>query len=284
MIPETLVINRRAAACWIPRSRGYDKSHIDFCPTGKSVTGNQRLSSYLSSPFRKNISLSPSGKSNVNPPPSRPKEGRIAIVTGGCGMRRTRRDRAPQFGGCLALKSACEPRRPLAADGKAVWSWHPLLVSRLAAEVNSVSENLIPATVTRRIRSPGRARNKPLKPLRAGECRVDSGEPVVTTLVCFFNFRTRGCGCSGHPAFPAPSVFRGETVHANLGRIAPRERGVMFGCLEKQMIRSIAIALFAQAMDFIPLLLWVQPEGNPPSDCHVVIAPNRASSLLFPKA
>src|ERR1700676_522884 len=32
------------------------------------------------------------------------------------------------------------------------------------------------------------------------------GEPVVTTLVCFILFRTRGCGCSGHPAFPAPSL------------------------------------------------------------------------------
>src|SRR5205823_8336701 len=41
-----------------------------------------------------------------------------------------------------------------------------------------------PMTVTRRIRSPGRARNKPLKPLR-GECREESGEPVATMLVCF---------------------------------------------------------------------------------------------------
>jgi hypothetical protein len=39
------------------------------------------------------------------------------------------------------------------------------------------------------------------------ESRVFPSEPVVTTLVCFASFRTRGCGCSGHPAFPAPSVF-----------------------------------------------------------------------------
>ncbi len=37
-----------------------------------------------------------------------------------------------------------------------------------------------------------------------------SGVTVVTTLVCFSFFRTRGCGCIGHPAFPAPSVFLGE--------------------------------------------------------------------------
>src|SRR5260370_29635519 len=36
-----------------------------------------------------------------------------------------------------------------------------------------------------------------------------SGVPVVTTLVCLVLFRTRGCGCIGHPAFPAPSVYRG---------------------------------------------------------------------------
>jgi hypothetical protein len=32
----------------------------------------------------------------------------------------------------------------------------------------------------------------------------------VATLVCFVLFRTRGCGCGGHPAFPAPSVFLGR--------------------------------------------------------------------------
>src|SRR6266849_10475190 len=71
-------------------------------------------------------------------------------------------------------------------------------------------------TVTRRIRSPGRARNKPLKPLRAG-MPGESGEPSVTTLVCFILFRTRGCGCIGHPAFPTPSVFLGAQFMHNSG-------------------------------------------------------------------
>src|SRR5258708_28192254 len=52
-----------------------------------------------------------------------------------------------------------------------------------------------------------------------------SGEPVVT-ISCAFFICTRGCGCIGHPAFPAPSVVKsGETVFAKLGRIAPRDRG-----------------------------------------------------------
>src|SRR5436305_5916742 len=39
-------------------------------------------------------------------------------------------------------------------------------------------------------RSPGRARRKPLKPLRGG-CRVKSGVTVVTMLVCFFILHAR---------------------------------------------------------------------------------------------
>src|ERR1700686_566502 len=31
------------------------------------------------------------------------------------------------------------------------------------------------------------------------------------------------CGCIGRPAFPTPSFSLGETVHAKLGRLAPRE-------------------------------------------------------------
>src|ERR1700686_3178129 len=62
-------------------------------------------------------------------------------------------------------------RTMLSADGKAVWSWHPLLVLNLRRRVGptGLRQTFNPLmTVTRRIRSPGRARNKPLKPLRAG--------------------------------------------------------------------------------------------------------------------
>src|SRR5664279_3250098 len=56
-------------------------------------------------------------------------------------------------------------------------------------------------------RSPGRVRNKPLKPLR-GECRVISGVTVVTNACAFYHC-TRGCGRIGRPAFPAPSDLQG---------------------------------------------------------------------------
>src|ERR1700683_3254866 len=58
------------------------------------------------------------------------------------------------------------------------------------------------------------------KPSRR-ECRFDSGEPVVITLVCFVLFCMRGCGCTWHPAFPAPSfIWVREKFLAKLGRVA----------------------------------------------------------------
>src|ERR1700678_4337030 len=71
-------------------------------------------------------------------------------------------------------------------------------------------------------RSPGRARSKPLKPLR-GECRVIPAVPVVTNARAYYHY-TRGYGCGGHPAFPAPSVFEG-TLTQQLGRCVSRGCG-----------------------------------------------------------
>src|ERR1700680_3131222 len=79
-------------------------------------------------------------------------------------------------------------------------------------------------TVTRRIRRRGE-HGISRKTIARGMPGY-SGGPVVTTLVCFVLFRTRGCGCIGHPAFPAPSVLEGHRL-AKLGRNAPRERGFM---------------------------------------------------------
>ncbi len=56
----------------------------------------------------------------------------------------------------------------------------------------------------KRARSPGRARRKPLKPLRAGTSG-DSGVLVVTRVRSTNTKCTRGRGCHGHPAFPTPS-------------------------------------------------------------------------------
>src|ERR1700732_4791366 len=68
-------------------------------------------------------------------------------------------------------------------------------------------------------RSPGRARNKLLKPSRAG-MPGDPGATVVTNARAYYHY-TRGCGCNGHPAFPTPSF--GRIVQAQLGCDLRRE-------------------------------------------------------------
>src|SRR5579859_3009905 len=52
-----------------------------------------------------------------------------------------------------------------------------------------------------------------------------SGVTVVTTLVCFFISHTRLRALSERPAFPAPSIFLGRKILAQLGRPASRQRG-----------------------------------------------------------
>src|SRR5437868_3891418 len=69
-------------------------------------------------------------------------------------------------------------------------------------------------------RSLGRARRKPLKPLR-GECaglvRCDRGDYARM----LFLFCMRGCGCIERPAFPAPS----DLQMAPQGKTRVRMRG-----------------------------------------------------------
>ena len=71
-------------------------------------------------------------------------------------------------------------------------------------------------TVTQKPVSPGRARYKPLTPLRR-ECRcfgfTCSDYACVLSLI-----RTQGCGCSPRPAFPVPSAFARDTRFQTSGR------------------------------------------------------------------
>ena len=82
-------------------------------------------------------------------------------------------------------------------------------------------------------RSPGRARRKPLKPLR-GECRAFSGVTVVTNARVYYHY-TRGCGRIGRPAFPAPSDFRGRNEQAKpRAKSAARSRS----CVRRHCLRQ----------------------------------------------
>src|ERR1700716_4552674 len=97
--------------------------------------------------------------------------------------------------------------------------------SRSCVGPTGLRQNLSVDDGGKQARSPGRARRKPLKPLRAGTSG-DSGVLVVTRVRSTTTKCTRGRGCIGHPAFPTPSkggrfinasgALRGEVVNARL--------------------------------------------------------------------
>jgi len=114
------------------------------------------------------------------------------------------------------------------ADGEGVWSWHPLLVSSRAEAHSAQPGYEMPCNPCgdggKRNSSPGRARYRLLKPLR-GECRMFSGASAVNTRAhTLLPQRARGCGCIGHPAFPAPSSFEGHDDGITSRRSAPAGR------------------------------------------------------------
>src|SRR5882724_8714832 len=107
----------------------------------------------------------------------------------------------------------------------------PTLASSLRSRVGptGLRQNISAGDGGKTARSPGRARRKPLKPLRAG-MPGDSGVLVVTRVLSTNTKCTRGRGCNGHPAFPTPSLggrfsnasgaSRGEGVNVRLDVIA----------------------------------------------------------------
>jgi len=135
-------------------------------------------------------------------------EGRVATVTS-VGL---------ECGG----REACRRTDGRLSDGEGVWSWHPWAGAKRAGESPQ-------ATVTKRSWTPGRARTTPLTPSRRESRSVSVN--LWWTCSCAFIIRTRGCGCTQHPVFPAPSLsFEGVIVRKDPGAIAPRECGVTSLC------------------------------------------------------
>src|SRR5579872_3594693 len=137
--------------------------------------------------FVAGISLVTSGKSPLEARPSRThQEGRLA-------------DRHERW--ARDAMDACGARDECAVSGRRS---RVVLTPRRWRQAGGDDP---PAMVAIKPGSPGRARRKPLKPFAQGmpDC---FGEPVVTTLVCFFHSHTRLRVRLKHLAFPAPSVFR----------------------------------------------------------------------------
>jgi hypothetical protein len=134
-------------------------------------------------------------------------EGRLAIVTN------AGRD-AVDAGGALDEGAGMRTAKSCGPDA-------PTLASSSRGIVFRESEG------GKKARSPGRARRKPLKPLR-GECRVFPGVLVVTNACAFYTTHA-AIGRIGRPAFPAPSEGRARKFLPKLGRITPRDREDVFG-------------------------------------------------------
>ena len=149
-----------------------------ICPT-------RWFSEFLSILPLKNNSLYPKIKSGVCLAPSRSSEGRIAIVTdvgAGCDGR----------GCCAGRARRLRTAKPCGPDT-------PTLVSSLAGDPARRRRLTSPALRGER----GISRNPSCR-----ECRIVSASLWFLTRVLSTPC-TRGCGCARHPAFPAPSVFRG---------------------------------------------------------------------------
>jgi len=161
-------------------------------------------------------------------------------------MRWTRQRRLRRCDGRAGFQLVSDRRRgrrtAIATYSKAVWSWHPLLVSsrRRCCEPNRARKAVnSPMTVTRRIRRRGE-RGISCKTIAQGmpECSV-----CTCMLVCVFDahFCTRDRGCSKHPAFPAPSSFLGETILQSPGeRAAGMRRCVCVGWVEHSETHRLA--------------------------------------------
>src|SRR6478672_1389730 len=125
-------------------------------------------------PLSQNILLPDSRKSFLQALPSWPTEGRCATSSTRGGMRWTPAA-LKTISACWRTAKSCGPDTPT--------------LGVKSAEDDSAGDG------SKRARSPGRARRKPLKPLR-GECRMFSGVTVVTTLACLFYFTCEAAGAS----------------------------------------------------------------------------------------
>jgi hypothetical protein len=109
----------------------------------------------------------------------------------------------------LRTAKSCGPDAPTLASS-----------SRSCVGPTGLRQNISADDGGKRARSPGRARHKPLKPLRAG-MPGDSGVPVASTPV--LSTLHRGLRVQRAPGIPH-ALLGGGRFYAQLGRIASRDR------------------------------------------------------------
>src|SRR5258705_10684903 len=193
--------------CWItPQETGT----AVICPSGSLLTG---VSSCFSD-FPKNISVFTHPKSILELFPSRPTEGRFAIVTNvGHGMRWTRQRFArdgiagrvgerPVSDQQRADEGCCSVRRSRVVLTPRRWRQ----VLRRLVRLNRAGQNLQSAR-RRWQKSPiaGESTKETVKTIACGNVGGFRGTRCYSCA--FYHYKcTRGRGGNGHPAFPTPSL------------------------------------------------------------------------------
>jgi hypothetical protein len=132
----------------------------------------------------------------------------------------------------------------VAAYGKAVWSWHPLLVSswRRFLRAQPGGQAINPSTtVARRIRRRGE-RGISRKTIAQGEPGVSG---YLWSTVCIFCTRT--AGAKGTRLSLRPLISHGAKFHARPGRIAPRECEAAFVVIARSDLSAVAQRAKAEA-------------------------------------
>jgi hypothetical protein len=109
-------------------------------------------------------------------------------------------------------------RATLLRTGEVVWSWRPDAGVKLAEGIPQATVAKSPVT--------GESTKETVKTIAQGR-PGQSGEPVVTTLVCFIYFAREAAGATGTRLSLRPLSFEGHCL-AKLGRVAPRECGFVF--------------------------------------------------------
>ena len=195
-------------------------------PVGRFVDGavHTPLQKYFASVIGRNISIS---RGHPTPP-----EGRIAIVTDAgwnavdAAASSARRDR--RAGRKICERSTARGREMLQRTAKSCGPDAPTLASRLPMLCRPYRAS--DTTLVRKRRwqkSPvtGEITKETVKTIACG----NAGRFRCTRCYsCAFYYTkcTRGCGCSGHPAFPTPSL--GERF-SNTSGASRRENGVVCG-------------------------------------------------------
>jgi hypothetical protein len=191
-----------------------------ICPTGKSAN-------LLSSPLCKNISVFTPPKSHLELFVSHPTRGAYHDrQVRWDGMRWTRqRFACDGIAGRIersvsdhrhADERCCSVRRSRVVLTPRRWRQ----VLRSCVGPTGLRQNISADDGGKRARSPGRARRKPLKPLRAG-MPGDSGVLVVTRVRSTTTSAHEAAGALGIRHSPLPPW--GREINARLGRFAPRD-------------------------------------------------------------